>query len=237
VAQHPPERDARAVRLATLAFAVVTAAAFVAGFANGKLAPSSNARPTPPSNASSTLRPSALPVAPVAGRTLYFAPFDDFPADRVTMLVEYYRTKYGVEAKVLRPAALDPNAWDNERGQVVAESVLASLKAVHGEVASDPGAVIIALVTSDVYIREQPNWRWAFGLRGEEGRFAVVSTARMSWPGGSVGEASVPARLRKMVGKDVGLMYFGLSVSSDPHSVLYWSVGGIGDLDRMGEDF
>jgi hypothetical protein len=40
-----------------------------------------------------------------------------------------------------------------------------------------------------------------------------------------------------MVTKNIGLLYFGLPVSGDPHSVLYGNVGGIDDLDRMGEDF
>jgi hypothetical protein len=216
--------------------ASVAAAVFVALVVVAALAGYAGGRSTPPSTATSTPTSSSTRLAALAGRTLYFAPFDDFPVANITMLVEYYRTKYGVEAKVLRPAFLDPNAWDNERGQVVGESVIASLKAVHGRVVSDPGAVIIGLVTPDLYIRARTDWAWAFGLRAE-GRFAVVSTARMSWPGGSVGEEGVPARLRKMVGKDVGLMYFGLSASDDPHSVMYRDIGGVEDLDRMGEDF
>jgi predicted Zn-dependent protease len=224
----PPARKVPVASLAVAGFFALVVVATFAGYSSGK--------PTPAPSAPSPHRSGVPRVAPVAGRTLYFAPFDDFPADRVTMLVDYYRTKYGVEARVLRPALLDPNAWDAQRGQVVAESVLASVKAVHGDVASDPGAVIIALVTRDMYLRTRTDWAWAFGLRSD-GRFAVVSTARMTWPGGSAGEAGVPSRLRKMVGKDVGLMYFGLPVSDDPHSVLYRDILGVDDLDRMGEDF
>jgi hypothetical protein len=39
-----------------------------------------------------------------------------------------------------------------------------------------------------------------------------------------------------MVTRDIGLMYFGLAPNDDPASVLYRNLGGVDDLDRMGED-
>ena len=110
------------------------------------------------------------------------------------------------------------------------------MKASYADVVADPGAVVIGLVTTDLYLRERTDWAWAFGLRAE-GRFAVVSTARMSWPLGLASDGRTMSRLRKMVTKDIGLMYFGLSASDDSHSVLYRNVDGVDDLDRMGEEF
>ena len=130
----------------------------------------------------------------------------------------------------------DRAAWDQQRGQLVAEDVITSLKASYAQVVADPGAVVIGLVTTDLYLRERPDWAWAFGLRAE-GRFAVVSTARMGWPLGLASDERTMSRLRKMVTKDIGLMYFGLSASDDSHSVMYRNIGGIDDLDRMGEEF
>jgi predicted Zn-dependent protease len=173
---------------------------------------------------------------PLEGRSLYFAPLDAFPRDSIDSLVTFYRERYGVEATVLEPASVDPRAWDEERAQFVAEEVIESLKASYPEVVADSGAVIIGLVANDIYIRERTDWAWSFGLR-REGRFAVVSTARMSWPAGLAGDEEIALRLRKMVSKNIGLMYFGLSPSDDPRSVLYRNVGGVDDLDRMGEDF
>jgi predicted Zn-dependent protease len=179
---------------------------------------------------------SAESPVPLAGRSLYFAPLADFSGDTTERLAAFYRGKYGIEATVLEPAPVDPRAWDAERQQLVAEDVITSFKASYPQVVADSGAVIIGIVTQDVYIRERTDWAWAFGLR-RDGRFAVVSTARMSWPEGLASDERVASRLRKMVSKNIGLMYFGLSVSSDPASVLYANVGGIDDLDRMGEDF
>lgn len=52
-----------------------------------------------------------------------------------------------------------------------------------------------------------------------------------------VNEEQILMRLRKMVTKNVGVLYFHLRQSDDPRSVLYRNVGGIQDLDYMGEDF
>ncbi len=50
-------------------------------------------------------------------------------------------------------------------------------------------------------------------------------------------EARVMARLRKMVGKNIGIMYFGLEMSTDPLSMLYANIGGPQELDAMSERF
>jgi len=48
----------------------------------------------------------------------------------------------------------------------------------------------------------------------------------------------IPAmRLRKIVTKDIGILYYGLPQSNDLHSVLYNQIMGIEELDAVGEDF
>lgn len=222
----PPPTDNRP-RLAVIGFVALLVLAAAGGYATGKsgLGSAAPARGTP----------AVVPVPP-AGRTLYLARLGDFPLDRTEDLVDYYRSKYGVEATLLPLASLDPTAWDEQRQQVVAEAAIASIKVLHTDIAGDPGAVIIGLVSSDLFIQGRPDWAWAFGLR-TEGRFAVVSTARMSWPGGIAGRSQLPVRLRKMVTRYVGFLYFGLRASDDRSSVLYREIGGVDDLDRMGEDF
>jgi hypothetical protein len=227
----PPPTDNRP-RLAVIAFVALLVLAAAGGYATGK----SGLGSTVPARGT----PAVVPVPP-AGRTLYLARLGDFPLDRAEDLVDYYRSKYGVEATLLPLARLDPAAWDKQRQQVVAEAAIWSIKTVHADVAGDPGAVIIGLISADLYIRKRPDWRWAFGFRGQGAsdnrRLAVVSTARMAWPRGRAGDDITSVRLRKMVTRYIGLMYFGLPLSKDPRSVLYDDVGGVDDLDRMGEDF
>jgi hypothetical protein len=44
-------------------------------------------------------------------------------------------------------------------------------------------------------------------------------------------------RIRKMVTKNIGILYYGLGVSDDPRSVLYRDILGPDDLDYASEDF
>ena len=94
--------------------------------------------------------------------------------------------------------------------------------------------------TQDIYIKaRRETWRYAFSLRSNENSVAVVSYARMdpAYLGNTPDEELLRSRLRKMVIKNIGIMYYGLPVSRDPRSVLYGNVLGLDDLDCMSEFF
>jgi len=82
-------------------------------------------------------------------------------------------------------------------------------------------------------------WQFAFGWGLGRARTAVVSTARLSLT--VVGQTSdrelLATRLRKIVTKDLGILYFGLPKSENPKSVLYNQIMGLEELDAVGEDF
>ena len=114
---------------------------------------------------------------------------------------------------------------------------MALLKRRLPTLAGDPRAIVIGLTTYDLYIRAY-SWQWAFAFR-QDNRLAVVSIARMdptNW-----GEPPNPdrlrTRLRKMVSKNLGIMYYGLPESSSRSSVLYGPILGLDDLDSIGETF
>jgi hypothetical protein len=46
----------------------------------------------------------------------------------------------------------------------------------------------------------------------------------------------VLARLRKMVGKNIGVLFFRLPLSDHPRSMMYGSIGGPQELDTMLEE-
>ena len=77
-------------------------------------------------------------------------------------------------------------------------------------------------------------WNYAYGLRSK-GTHAVVSSARLNAM--FADEAKQMERLRKIVTKDLGILYYGLAPSEDPKSVLYREILGPQDLDRVSEDF
>jgi hypothetical protein len=59
----------------------------------------------------------------------------------------------------------------------------------------------------------------------------------MNLGGPMISEEKAKARLRKMVTKNIGILYYRLPQSNDPRSVLYKNVGGVSELDNMGEEF
>ena len=77
------------------------------------------------------------------------------------------------------------------------------------------------------------------GWKIPESRTAVVSTARLSLPdiGQSLGRDVLGTRLRKVVTKDIGILYYGLPQSQNPNRVLYNQIMGIEELDQVGEEF
>ena len=164
---------------------------------------------------------------------IYLVPMGNFPADAVANLVVHYRDKYGLTIETLPPVPLDPAAINFARNQLIAEEAVALMKDANLELVNDPEAILIGLTNVDMYIAKY-NWQFTFSWR-QEGRYAVVSDARMHL--GSPRHEKVESRLRKMVTKNIGILYYRLPQSDDRRSVLYKSVGGLSELDYMGEEF
>jgi predicted Zn-dependent protease len=166
---------------------------------------------------------------------VFFVPLGDFPSSEVERLVTYYRNKYGLSIETLPSLPLDSSVVNPERKQLIAEAVIDLMKNGNPSLVADRQAILIGLTTEDMYIQKY-DWRFSFSWR-QEGRYAVVSNARMNLGASSISEEKLNSRLRKMVTKNIGIMYYGLQQSNDPRSVLYKDIGGISELDYMGEDF
>jgi predicted Zn-dependent protease len=168
---------------------------------------------------------------------LYLVPLGGFSAATVEDLASYYRNKYSLQVETLRKVDLPPAAMNPERQQLIAEEAVDIMKQANPELSNDSQAILIGLTTEDMYIAKY-DWRFSFSYR-EQGKYAVVSSGRMNLPLGRkpVSEDQIRTRLRKMVTKNVGVLYYHLAQSDDPRSVLYRNVGGIRELDYMGEEF
>jgi len=175
--------------------------------------------------------PMPVPSPPVA-RNVYLAPMWDFPREEAEALVAYNGEKYDLTIKISASMALPADAFDYERNQIGAEGLLKAI-AASDVAAEDPDAVIIGLTKVDMYI-EWSDWRYAYALRSD-GSHAVISTARFD--AYRADEARQMQRLRKMVTKNLGILYYGLGQSEDPGSVMYGPILGPDDLDRVSEDF
>jgi predicted Zn-dependent protease len=165
---------------------------------------------------------------------VYLVPIDDFPVERARAIAEHFRTKFGVAIEVSPAIAWPEDAYVPERRQMNSAVMLTRLEETYAA-ADRP---VIALTTRDMF-NPEVNWTYVFSYR-RNNRLAVVSPARMEH--GCMGvfaadEQRIMARLRKMVGKNIGIMYFGLGMSQDPVSMLYANIGGPQELDAMSELF
>jgi predicted Zn-dependent protease len=164
-------------------------------------------------------------------------PFGEFPADAAQQLAEHFRAKYGLDIQAARRSMpLPEDTWNAERGQADSEVLLEALARSYPE--TPTRTVVIGLTSADIFI-PGVSWSYAFSNRHAP-RLAVVSPARMDR--GCMGirpadDATQIARLRKMVGKNIGLLFYGLPPSRHPRSMLYAWIGGPQELDTMGEDF
>lgn len=160
-------------------------------------------------------------------------PIGPVPPALVADLVRHFRSKLGLEIGVLPPISVTPAALDRDRVQVVAEELGGSLRGLPQHRRN----VLIGLTGYDMYVRAL-DWEYAFAHRDRE-RVIVISIARMdeaNW-GRAPSPELLTTRLRKMVAKNLGLVYYGLRQTSDRRSVLFGPILSLDDLDSIGEDF
>jgi predicted Zn-dependent protease len=188
-------------------------------------------------------QPPGAPVSVVSGRSprlarICFVPIGEPKTLDLVELASHYQERFGTTIGILPPIRPKVSEYDILRRQLIAEELVALMRRSYPTLDADPTTLLIGFTEADLYIRSVPNWDWAFAGR-MEGRFSVISTARMD-PFFYREEPSpelLNTRARKITTKTIGLLYFGLPLSSDPRSVLYDSILGLDDLDAIGEDF
>jgi YD repeat-containing protein len=172
----------------------------------------------------------------VRGR-VYLVPLGMSDGTLLTPYRDYYRVTHGLDVDVLPPIAVDPISIDPQRGQVIAEALIAAMRRSLPQFEADATATVIGVTQQDMYIAALP-WAFAFNFRSDD-RFAVVSIARMvpSFNGLWPRDGLFASRLRKMLTKNVGILTYGLPLNDDPTSLLYRGIGGVADLDLVQERF
>src|SRR5262249_5329717 len=152
-------------------------------------------------------------------------------------LPEHFKNKFGIELKSLPVVPLDSSVVDTSRNQLVAQRIIQSMKQAQQELSRDHHTILIGITERDMYITVDSG-RHVLNLR-KEGRFAVISTAQLGTkpPLVPFNPLVVQSRLRKLLIKNIGLLYYQLPLTSDPTSTLYGAVENGADLDWMTEDF
>jgi predicted Zn-dependent protease len=152
-------------------------------------------------------------------------------------LKTYYRDRFDITVEALPLLPFEQRTYDSGRHQLIAEELVAQIKRGYPRQAQDQNAILIGITDGDMYIRAM-DWRFGFNYRSDD-RFAVVSCARMN-PinlGQPADDELLRSRVRKMLTKNIGILYFKKEASTNPKSVLYNKVLGLEDLDYMGEEF
>jgi hypothetical protein len=180
---------------------------------------------------------SASPQLNGAGQ-LYFVSIGELPQANIEKLANYFRRKYGTTIGVLPALPLTDEArlpnFPNSRP--VADRLIEVMKRENPKIASNPKAIVIG-ITEDMNV-SQSNRIYNFSYQSD-GRFAVVAIDSMN-PATFCEPANqdlLESRLRKVMAKNVGILYYRLPRSENPVSVMYSSLDCVDELDGMGEDF
>jgi len=187
--------------------------------------------------------PVATPDQLKGSGAIYFVPMgpqsNSYSLDQ---LAGWLKTKYKLDVVVLPPMKLDSSTWDEARKQYVAELMIAQLKRDHPDLAADPHACLIGFTDADM-TSVQYNWAFNRTLRDHQ-RAAVISAAHMydaAAQPSQLADQRLQQRLRRILLKDIALLYWHLSPNNDPGSLLQNSLDPdlpvddifVSDLDPM----
>ena len=178
---------------------------------------------------------SAAPGAAAGSRPVYLVPLGGFSGATLQKLAEDVHARLGLSVSVRPGFSLPRSAFDPVRRQYVADELLGPIERIR---ARDPRRpVVVGFTRADMYTRLK-DWRYTFALRDGIAS-SVISSARMDdrFYGYRSNERLLASRLEKMLTKTLGVLYWGLPLSSDPRSVLYDSILSLDDLDYMTPDF
>ncbi len=187
--------------------------------------------------AQTKLQMPASPSCDGTERRVCLVPLGQVAPGLVQHLVEYYENEYSLDVTVLTPSAVPAELIDPDRGQIDVQDLMDYMATLFPAASGDANVVLIALTPVDMYDRTS-HYRFLFGARDSEVTpRAVVSTSRLNVKlfGISEGQGALYSRTRKLITKNLGLLYYGLPPSDDPESQLYNSILSTADLDRMDE--
>jgi len=138
---------------------------------------------------------------------------------------QWLHTKYALDVQVLPATVADKSAWDAERKQYVAELLYEQIKREHPDLAADPKAYLIGFTDFDMYTI---NHRWFFTFTQRDlQRTAMISAHRMqdyrlerNSEDANTANQHFQARLRRILLKNVAILYWHLPTNNNPSSLL-----------------
>jgi YD repeat-containing protein len=177
--------------------------------------------------------PLHLPIVPT--KKVYLVPVGLDDTETLQWAPAFYKSKLGIDVSLLPATPVDSKIFESDRDQINASKCFEFLAEKYPEIARDPSAILIAVTSLDMYL---PGFVYSNFVENsrEEGRYAVVSSARLH-PFTLLGKLNpewLASRLEKILTKNVVLLYFDLPTSTDYTSLLSGGVLSGLEIDRMG---
>ena len=151
----------------------------------------------------------------------------------VVELAGWLRSKYSVDTQLLPSTELDRSARKSWRSLYNAEDLIKQIKREHPTLAADPNAYLIGFTDEPIYSAAEGGTE-KFSFRDQQ-RTAIISSDGMddSLLQRAVLTLSSPAedpnlhlrdRLRRILLRDVGMLFWHLPLNNDPGSLLYYQL-------------
>jgi predicted Zn-dependent protease len=171
-----------------------------------------------------------------SSKKVFLVPLGPVPEEYLSWIPAYYKHKFELNVQVLPVIPLNPSVGNATRRQLVAERLVALMKSALPKEARDQSTILLGLTSEDMFIQSY-DWRYAINYR-EDGRFGVVSTARLKpalffqkW-----NHVLALSRLQKMLTKNVYLLCFGAHMSGDDTSAVSGGVMSPEEVDYMSDE-
>jgi predicted Zn-dependent protease len=171
-----------------------------------------------------------------SSKKVFLVPLGPVPEEYLSWIPAYYKHKFELNVQVLPVIPLNPSVGNATRRQLVAERLVALMKSALPKEARDQSTILLGLTSEDMFIQSY-DWRYAINYR-EDGRFGVVSTARLKpalffqkW-----NHVLALSRLQKMLTKNVYLLCFGAPMNGDDTSAVSGGVMSPEEVDYMSDE-
>jgi YD repeat-containing protein len=139
---------------------------------------------------------------------------------------QWLRTKYALDVEVLPAMQIDASAWDAKRKQYVAELLEGQLKQQHADLAANHEAYLIGFTDENMFSTMEM-WSGTFTQR-DSMRAAIISSDGMgdtAWErthlSADGATSRLQARMRRILLKDIAILYWHLPVNDDRTSLLH----------------
>lgn len=180
-----------------------------------------------------------------ANAQIYFIPIGAVSDLFMLDLADYY-------SKVLKtPIAITPSiklaktAFNKKRDQYGSVGLIDDFYERFEDYSLNRKATYIGITHTDIFYEEKENWRFSFGSQTSyvggprvDSGDGVISTARIDF--GSLDERNAQVKsspnLRKMISRYIGEIHYKKERNDNPQSVLYRTILGLDDLDKIEEE-